>query len=277
MADTDPGEIIEPSEAPPEPIEFLVGSWSRFRVLNALGTTPRTRDDLMELTGVSRSTLSRILSDLTDRGWIVRRNDEYEATAKGVLVATEMEQLVSNIETAEELGAALEWLPPDMLGFDLAHLADATVLTPSPQDHTEPMRHITESISSTTNMRIVATGVTHKVVDAICRAGIAGDLTLHCVLDDGAFSGIRADADLREMFQEMIEAGHCEAYHYDGEDDLLDINLVDDAVMLCGHSDSGPPPGVVISSDDTVQTWAAVTFEMRRDESNPLDADAFTA
>lgn len=277
MADTDPGEIIETAKSPPESIEFLVGSWSRFRVLNALGTTPRTRDDLMELTAVSRSTLSRFLSDLTDYGWIVRRNDEYEATPKGVLVATEMEQLVTNIETAEKLDAALEWLPPDMLGFDLAHLADATVLTPSPQDHTEPMRNITEYISSTTEMRVVATGVTHKVVDAICRAGIAGELTLHCVLAEGAFSGIRADPDLREMFQEMIDGGHCEAYQYDGEDDLLDFNLVDDTVMLCGHSESGPPPGVVISNNDTVRTWAAVTFEIRRDESNPLDADAFTA
>lgn len=277
MTDNSPDEVIETAEGPPEPLDFLVGSWNRFEVLNALGTTPRTRDELRGITGVSRSTLSRILSDLTDRGWIHRYNDEYEATPKGAIVASEIKGFVDNIETAEELDVALEWLPPEMLGFDLANLADATVLTPTPEDHTNPIRRLVEHISSTTEMRIVATGVTHEAVDAICRAGIAGDLTLQCVLDEAAFSGIRTDPDFRGMFQEMIESGHCKAYRYVGENDLLDINVVDDAVMICGHSDDGPPPGVIITSDDTVQTWAAVTFEKRRDESVPLDADAFTA
>lgn len=277
MSDHDPSEIIETPEAPPEPIDFLVGSWSRFEVLNALGTTPRTREELREITGVSRPTLSRILSDLTDHGWIVRRNDEYEATPQGVVVASEMDQLVTNIETAEKLDATLEWLPLDMLGFDLALLDDATVLTPSPQDHTEPMRHITEYISSTTEMRVVATGVTHKVVDEICRAGVAGDLTLRCVLGEHALDGIRAKPDLAVLFREMIELGRCEAYRYTGEEELLDFNLVDDAVMFCGHSDDGPPPGVLVSENETVQRWAACHFETLCDESKPLQTDAFTA
>lgn len=98
MTDDGSDRVVEPPDSAPEPLAFLVGSWNRFGVLSALATRPRTRDDLVELTETSRPTLSRILSDLTDRGWIVRRNDEYEATPKGAVVATEVEQFVENIK-----------------------------------------------------------------------------------------------------------------------------------------------------------------------------------
>lgn len=279
MAMSEPNRdlLVETGEGPPEPLEFVVGSWNRFEVLRELERRPRTRDELRELTGVSRSTLSRILSDLIDRAWIVRRNDEFNATPKGDVIVGELSQLIDNIETAETLEDTLAWLPPDKLGFDLGRLADATVLTPSPEDHTAPVSQLIEQMTETTEMRLVATGVTPKIVDAICRSGLTGDLALSCVLDEQAVSGLRTDPDFRKMFRTMLEREQCEAYRYDGDDDLLDINLIDDAVMFCGHSDDGPPPGVVISDDDTVMTWAAVTFEERRSDSVPLGADAFTA
>lgn len=276
MSEANRDPLVKTSEGPRESLEFLVGSWNRFEVLSELRSGPRTRDELRELTGVSRSTLSRILSDLIDRGWMVRRNDEFNATPKGDVIVAELTQLIDNIETAETLEDTLAWLPPDKLGFDLGHLADATVLTPSPENHTAPMSQLIEQMTETTEMRLVATGVTPKIVDAICRSGLAGDLTLSCVLDEQAFSGLRNDTDFRQMFRTMIEREQCEAYRYDGDDDLLDINLIDDAVMFCGHSDNGPPPGVVISDNDTVMTWAAVTFEECRSDSVPVGVDAFT-
>jgi predicted transcriptional regulator len=276
MTDTNPGDLVEVQETAPATLEFLVGSWNRFEVLNALATTPRTRDELGELTGVSRPTLSRILSDLTDREWIRRRNDEFEATSKGRVIASEVDQVVDNIQAAERLDTALEWIRTDLLGFDLAHLADAEILTPSPRDHTRPMRQLATYIDETEEMRIAATGVTYEVVNAICQAGVAGELRLWCVLDDHALGGIRLNPDLAAMFSEMIELGHCEAYHYLGEDDLLDYNLVDDAVMFCGISDDGLPLGILLSKNEACRTWTGLHFETLVDDSTLLDPDAVT-
>lgn len=277
MVDTEPSEIIETPEAPPEPIDFLVGSWNRFEVLNALGTTPRTREELREMTGVSRPTLSRILSDLSDHGWILRQNDEFKATPKGRVIASEISQFVDNIETAENLDGALEWLPTELLGFDLAFLADAEVLTPRPTDQTGPMRQLADFIATTAQMRVVATGVTYEVVDALCQAGVAGELTLRCVLDDQGLGGIRSHSDLAEAFSEMIEQGNSEVYHYIDDDDLIDCNILDDVVMFCGHSDDGRPAGILLSEDATVRSWTAYYFETLCDNSDPLRAASFTA
>lgn len=267
--------VPDQATEPPEFLEFLVGSWNRVRVLDALATAPRTRDDLVELTGASRPTISRILSDLTDRGWIVRRNSEYEATPLGEVVAREVEGVVGNVETAETLDGALEWLPTEQLGFDLAHLAAAKLLTPTFEDQTGPMRQLADTISRTERIRIVATGVTYEIVDELCRAGVAGELAIRCVLDDRALAGLRSHPDLAAMFVEMVERGTCEAYRYGGSEDLIDCNLLEEVVMFCGHGEEGRPAGILLSEDATVRSWMAYYFERLCDGSERLPADAF--
>jgi predicted transcriptional regulator len=220
------------SSASPEPIAFLVGSWNRFEVLNALRKSSRTRDNLKELTGVSRPTLIRILSDLSDQGWIRRHNDEFEATPKGRVIASEIGQTVADIETAEALDGTLEWLSTEFLGFDLAHLSSAEMLTPRIEDQTGPMRRLADFIQKTPEIRIVATGVTYEIVDTLCQSCLAGDLTIRCVVSDRALDGIRSHEKLAEKFPEIVGREHGEAWRYDGRDDLVDCNLLDNAVMF---------------------------------------------
>ncbi len=275
MTDPNLGEPGQAQATAPRELEFLVGSWNRFEVLRALTSTPRTRGALQEHTGVSRPTLSRILSDLKDRGWVQRRNDEYEATRHGEVIATELDQFVSNLETVEKLEPALEWLRTEQLGFPLAHLQESELLTPTPQNQTRPMRKLEDRIDSTTEMRVLATGVTYEVVDAICQACVAGDLQFQCVLDRSALQGTRTHPELAAMFQEMIELGHCDAYYYEGDEELLAYNLVDDAVMFCGISGGGLPLGILVSENDTVRSWAAFNFEKRKDESRRLQPEEF--
>jgi predicted transcriptional regulator len=220
--------------------------------------------------------LSRILSDLRDRGWVVRHNDTFEATEKGAAIAAEVEQFVENIETAESLNEALAWLPTELLGFDLANLRNAEVLTPDFETQTGPMRQLAEYISRTEQMQVVATGVTYEIVEVLCRAGLDGELSLRCVIDDRGLEGIQSHPNLAEMFGEMVELGHCEANHFVGEDDLIDCNLLDDVVMFCGHSDDGRPAGILVSENTTVRSWMSYYFESLCDESVSLQADSFT-
>lgn len=276
MIDSNLGGDGQQQVTAPQPLEFLVGSWNRFVVLKTLASTPQTRADIQDLTGVSRPTLSRILSDLIDRGWVQRRNDEYEVTPQGEVIASEVAQFVGNIRTAEQLDSALEWLRTERFGFPLGHLEESDVLTPTPQDQTGPMRKLAHRIDSTNEMRVLATGVTYEVVDAICQACLTDGLQFECVLNEHALQGTRTHSDLAAKFEEMIDLDHCDAYYYDGDEDLLAYNLVDDAVMFCGISGGGLPLGILVSENDTVRSWAAFNFEKRKDESTPLEAEDFT-
>lgn len=95
-------------EWPLETVEFLARSPSRVRVLEAIQEDPRTRNELKDLTDVSRFTLSRTLADFEDRGWIVRSGQRYELTGKGGLVSSELKTLLSNLAAAEELDGVLD-------------------------------------------------------------------------------------------------------------------------------------------------------------------------
>lgn len=276
MADPTPQESSAVRASAPEPLAFLVGSWNRFEVLSALVAGTRTRHELRQQTGVSRPTLSRILADLTDRGWVRRHNDEYEATATGAAIASRVEQVVADIETAESLDGPLEWFQTERLGFPLSRLADAEVLTPTPEDHTRPMRQLAAYIDETSEMYVVATGVTYQVVDAIGRAGVAGELSFHCVMTQEALAGVRSHPELAALFAEMIDLGYGEPYLYDGGADVVDFNLMDERVLLCGISEDGLPMGIVGSTDETVMSWAAVEYERLRGLATPLAATAFT-
>lgn len=277
MAEPSTEELLDNGNGAPEPLDFLASSWHRFEVLAALADAPRTRDELMGGMAVSRPTLSRILSDLMDRGWIRRLNDEYEATPQGTVIADEVDQLVKDVRAAKRLGGALGWLRTDLIGFDLGHLADATVLRPTREDHTGPMRRLAERVDATDSIHCVANGVTYEVVEALCSACLAGELDLECVVDDRALEGITRHDDLRGMFHEMIDRGLCSMYRYTGEEDLLECNLLDDCVMLCGHSDGGIPQGIVVSEDETVRSWTAFYVDRLTTASEELGIEAFAS
>ncbi len=276
MASSEPGDILDRDDSPPQPLAFVAGSWNRFEILDALREGPRTREELRGQTGVSRPTLSRIVSDLVEKDWIVRHNDQFSMTSRGRVVVTEVERLTENLETAEQLDGALDWLPYEQFGFDLGALSEAKILTPQMEDQTGPMRELAEFIGSQEELRIVATGVTYEVVDAICEACLAGELRLRCVLGDQGLEGLRSHSDLAGAFREMVARGHCEAFHYDGDDQLVDCNLLEDRVMICGHSDDGRPAGILISEEPAVISWTSYYFETLRQDARALAPVAFT-
>lgn len=276
MASEDAVDRPADASAPPDVVAFFAGSWHRFTVLQALRTAPRTRHELRELTGVSRPTLSRILRDLGERDWLIRVDDTYRATPPGTVVAAEVAQFVENIEATASLDGALAWLPTERFEFDLARLADATVLTPDPADQTGPMRRLVEDVEATATLEVVATGVNYEVVEAVTGAALDGDLTLRVLLDDRGLAAVRSHAALTDRFGEVL-AGGGDVYRYHGDDELVECNLLDDVVLFCGHTDDGRPAGILRSEDPHVRAWTAAYVERLRGEAEPLGVDAFTA
>ncbi len=267
---------LENLEGPLEPIEYLARSPSRLAVLDAIHGESRTRKELKEMTDISRVTLSRILANFEDRGWIERRNGQYEATSKGSFVATELTGLLSNIETLDHLDGVMEWLPTDEFDFPLTCLGDADVSTSSWGDHTAQIRHVAETIPGSDRIMATASGVSRVVVDALWETTVNDDASFEALLDTTALAIIRSDAGLRQQFREMTESGTTHCRLYEGvKEPLPMIMTCDDTVILCGHDEDGPPPGTLETTDERVRLWAESYFDTIRLESTPIDPDVF--
>ena len=89
---------------PRDQILFLARAESRVRVVELLVESgPATQREIRAQLDASRTTISRSLQSLTDRGWVERSDGAYRLTRAGRIIAAEFGQLLDTVETVEEL------------------------------------------------------------------------------------------------------------------------------------------------------------------------------
>lgn len=280
MASTE--ETTEMTEAARDDLEFLASSWNRFDVLSALVDGPRSRDELRDISPVSRVTLSRILSDLEDRGWIARQEAGYETTTAGKFVADEVTRLLDNVRTLNRLGENVEWIRLDQFDFDLSCLDDANIIMPSWDDFSAQTTTIVELVYETSVLKGIGTGLDREFIKAVVDATLGGDLSPELIFTSDVIEAVNDEPDLSRLFRDLSDASDADVYRYNGEQEVMELgihqtpSLDDDVVMLCGEYEDGAPPGTVESTDPLVREWAESYFEARRAESHRLKAAVFT-
>lgn len=268
----------DPESPALEDVEFLARSPHRIEVLGALADAPRTRHELRERAEVSRVTISRLLDDLTDRGWIVHDNGQYEATARGRLVSSEFARLLGNLTVGDRLDDALEWLPVAEFEFDLARLRDADVLrAASWESQTEAIRHAADCVDGTDEIRGTGIGFSHEVVDAIRERVVEDGSVFEMVVDDTALRMIRNDEGLRHRFQAILNAETGALHRYAGTAPLHMVATFDELVVICGHVEDGPPPGTLETTDPEVHRWARAYYEGALADASPVEVETLTA
>lgn len=258
-------------------VEFLIRSTNRLDVLEAVQDGPRDRSDLRSETDFSRVTLSRILGDLTDRGWVTRRNGLYEITAEGEIVAAEVGRLFANLDVVDRLDETLQWLPTDRFDFELHRLADAEVMLPREHDLTAQIRWVEGRIQTTDRIRSVGTWVAAEILETVVESTVNGGCRFECVLVGDVVDHIREDPDLRESARALLESDEASLSRYDGDDAEITLSILSNGVLLCGQQDARAFPEAVATTDEAVVEWATERFESLRAEATPVDPGVFTA
>lgn len=255
-------------------VEFLARSSSRVEVLGAIDESPRTRDELKQATDASRTTLSRMLSDFEERGWIIRPDRRYQLTPEGAFVVSEVTRLLENMETAEKLDGALRWLPTDEFDFDLRRLRDAEVDTLHWNDPAS-MRLLAERLDGASRVRSIATSVSREVMDILHEVTVSSEASYEGILTTNAVQIVREHPKLRDQLREILKSNRTTVYQYDGEESLAMVMLIDDLATACSHGSGGPQMEAVIADDEAFHSWVETYFESVRAGAQLLDADAF--
>lgn len=257
-------------------VSYLARSRNRVRILGALAEEPSTPREVADLTGASRSTLRRILSELEDRGWVRRTNEgSYVATAAGQHVVTELVPFVESMETIRELGEAVAALPTDSLSIDIQHFSDATVIRPESNDPNAPGAYFTMSMRDTRELSCVVDIAAPLALEkAMHERVVNGVLQSEHVLTDRLFRYNCRYAERAQTWKELTQNG-ADVYRYDG-DVSCNVFILDETVLL-GET---PPDGeacVLIETDsEPVQEWAQEFVEEHRVRADPLTGEEFT-
>jgi len=256
--------------SPIDDIAFLARSETRVGILRAIDERPRDRRDLAAATDTPRSTLSRTLSELEDRGWIERNGQLYELTTAGTLVIKQFVALLDTVSILQKLDGVVDLLPLDETDLTVQHLEDAQFVTPTGLNPTAPFDYGIERLRKADLFRCVARTAPPRYVEAIHEGVVSERLTAECVLDGTYLDDLQYERDLKKRWNEIaIESGNVRR----SEEPIPFVLLVlDDTVHLWLCDERGESQGLVESENPAVLSWANTTVDRHLEQTQLIES-----
>ncbi|MFO8114764.1 MAG: ArsR family transcriptional regulator [Halorubrum sp.] len=257
-------------EAPLEEIEFLARSQNRVEVLRLVAAEPHTRQELATATGASQATLGRILEDFADRSWVRRDGRRYAATATGELVADGIGELIAVLETEGKLRPLVAFLPTEEFGFDLRHLADATVTVPTRTRPSAPLRHVRDAIEGADTLRAFSHTLNEQTLSTVHDQVTAGGYAFEAVLSRSALDALAADAHLWSQIRALSRHSNATIRVARGEIPVAAL-VADETVYLLVRDDHGVLRASLSTGSTPVREWATDRFDRYWERATPFD------
>jgi predicted transcriptional regulator len=255
-------------------IAFLANSENRVAVFETLVEAPRSRDEIREAVDASRVTVARILRELESREWITGSGQQYAVTPQGEWVCREFAALMEEVRAERRLREPLQWLPADLVTFDVRCLSDAELVVLDGTDATALTRRVLEFHRSGEYVRGVATTVAPSLVENHWESTVHGDTDLELVFTPAVLDVVLDHPPSERQFREMLDA---ENARFSVLDEFpTSVGIVDDTVGITLTDDRGVTVGGLLSDDETVYRWAVDLFRRCRDRARPVSLDCVT-
>ena len=264
--------IPRTTSTPLDDIAFLARSEHRVTALAALARRPQSRADLLAITGVSQSTIGRVLRAFEDRHWIRRDGQHYEATQLGVFIAAGMRDLIDRFETERLLRDVWQWLPSRANGFTLEMVSDAVVTLAKADGPYRPVNRFLSLLRETDQLRFVGfdLALLEPCKDELCQRIINGMQT-EIIDPPGVVNHIRSAYP--EQFAEALESGNLTVRVHDTLPDY-GIGIFDDRIAIAGYDPTNGMVTVMIDTDaPEAREWAESLYTAYRRELPTLALD----
>ncbi len=250
----------------PEAVAFLAGSPERHRLLAHLRDRSGSPRDVADATEMSHRSVQRNLSEFADRGWVEKRGGVYELTTSGDLVARTHAEYVETLDTIAEYDAFFRHLPDADRAPDPAWLADATLVTASPDQPQAPVNHYVKRLRArqTETIRMLAPVLSrlyHDVHAELVLSGVETELVMSPERIDTARSS--------NPIEFRLVSRVIDIYEHDGPVEL-GLTLGDDWVLAGAYDDEGQLRALVECTDSDFFAWAERVYEQYRNRSNSL-------
>jgi predicted transcriptional regulator len=261
-------------EATIEEIAFLARSRTRARALGTLWESGSlTKSELRDRLDASRTTVSRNVDALRDRGLVANRNGTYTITRADETIAADFSDLVTTTEIAARLEPLLEWVPDAEFDVDLDRLVDATVITADESNPYAPVNRHVEALKRADHVRLFV-GVTGQHAWEIAERRVVTEEATHkYVIGSGVAETLRTDRNYGGPCEAMLATDRFDLTVYDGEVPYY-LGLLDDVVQIGAEDDEGMPRALVEADIDALGEWATDMYDRYRDRSTPFSMEA---
>lgn len=253
-------------------LPFLADSTVRPRLLRALDRMgPARPSDLRDELDVSRATVHRNLSALSDRGWVRQVDDGYVATTAGVLVHDRFDEFTRGLETVERYQGLLQTIPADGVPpLDVLATADV-VTTEQDKPHAPVMRYVEELTASDTTFVYGLTPVRSEMFEhgheQLLEAGVETELVLPArVLE-------REREEAGEDFGETLATPGFSLFVLEA-DPGYGLTVTDDRAFVGGYGPENQLEALAVSTADSFVSWAHDAYESLRSSASRVPGEA---
>lgn len=265
---TEPAETLPDEEI--DEIAFLTRSPVRVRVLNALnGTEHLTRCELRERIDGVRTTVTRNLNALEDRGWIEHDAEGYTITSCGRMIADELIDLAERMSTAVDLRPALRWLDVERLDIGIGELKRAEITTADSTNPYAPAEERAEFFRRSERVRTALPTMDKQILRACRRTAQSDDSEVELVVDAGTVERFRSEPRYADLFEEVRR--ECTVLRYDGSIPYY-IGVADGTVQL-GTTDGDNVTKVLLRFEEQpeVRSWATERIAQFEEGARPVE------
>lgn len=263
-------------EAVLDDIAFLANSANRVAVFETIVESPRTRGEINARVDASRVTIARIIRELEDNNWISITGQEYSPTPNGRWVYDEFRRLVKEIQAERRLRRAVQWLPTDLLSFDIRCLRDAELILLESCDTTALTRRVLEFHRSGSYVRGIARESAPEFIENQWELSVQGDTEVDLVITSEIVASIRDHPPTARYFREMLEDETANANYHVYDDIPLSVGIVNGEVGLNLIDEHGTLKGGLKIDNEIIHEWAVKLFETYRQKARPVEVNEIT-
>lgn len=263
------GVDVLPDDDAIEEIAFLARSPVRVRALYVLQRRPCVgkRELREQLDGV-RTTVTRNLNALEDRGWIEYTSEGYTITSCGRMIADELIDLTDQVSRAVELRPAIKWLDIDRLDIDISQFEGADITT---SDSTNPYAPVDEQVGllrDADTVKAAFPSVNRQILEVCQRTAERDDTSLELVVATETIDRFGSEPNYADLFESVLE--HCAVYEYDGVLPYY-VGIGAERAQV-GTTDGNNVLRVLLELDDEpeIHDWAQSRFEWYKDRAEPV-------
>jgi len=256
---------------PLDDIRFLADSENRFTALETLAAGPRSRSELQNATEASKATISRLLGDFEDRGWVAREGHRYALTPLGEYVASAFVDLHDHMTTASDLRELLPWFPLGELDveFDFETLTGAEITAATPDNPMAPVARVLDIERESAQTKTLADRLPEACIKARHEGVVGGTQTCELVTTPEVVESVMASS-YAQKFVDVVAADRARAFVYDG--DIGPGGVHDGTAYLIVADERDVNVGVIESEHPDLVDRLSETFAEYREQATRLTA-----
>ncbi|WP_435154283.1 helix-turn-helix transcriptional regulator [Haladaptatus sp. DFWS20] len=250
----------------PDTVAFLAASPERLRLLTHLREQSGSPRDVTDATDVSHRSVQRNLSEFANRGWVEKHDGVYELTTSGELVAQTHADYVDTLGTISAYDPFYRYLPDGDHAPDPAWLADATLVTASPDQPQAPVSQYVKRLRArqTETVRMLAPVLSRLYHDAHAELVLSG-VDTELIMSPERIETARASNPLE--FRLVSRA--IDIYEHDGNVEF-GLTLGDDWAFAGAYDDDGQLRALLECDEREFLNWAEALYREYRDRSSSI-------